>query len=205
MDEKPRISVLITHYNSGLFFKQAYDSLLGQTQSAWEAVIGDDCSTDGSWQLVKNLVAGDPRFKIFENTSNLGSAANFKKAIGLSSASLFARLDPDDTLTPDALEKSILAHEKHPNVGVVYSNHFVCDADLKIERLHYAQQVDDLTSESSFLYDDEIAQFGSFKKSFYNGTAGIDTFNKRAENVDIYLKMCEVAPVFHLNETLYNY
>ena len=29
--------------------------------------------------------------------------------------------------------------------------------------------------------------------------------NKRAEDKDIYMKMCEVAPVLHINETLYKY
>src|SRR5690606_30115260 len=110
-----------------------------------------------------------------------------------------------DTLEPNALEKSIRAHEKYQKVGLVYSNHLVCDENLKIKWVHHAKPVDDLTSENSFLYDNEISQFASFKRAFFDRTSGVDTFNKRAEDVDMYLKMCEVAPVFHLNETLYNY
>lgn len=205
MEKSPKISVLIAHYNSGVYFEKAFESLLRQSELAWEAIIVDDNSTDGSLDLVKSLIKGDPRFKLFENKTNLETAGTLKRAIEFSSAPLFARLDPDDTLEPNALEKSIRAHEKYQEVGLVYSNHLVCDENLKIKRVHQAKPVEDLTNENSFLYFNEISQFASFKRSFFDRTSGVDTFNKRAEDVDMYLKMCEVAPVFHLNETLYNY
>ncbi|WP_226063954.1 glycosyltransferase [Kaistella polysaccharea] len=201
----PKISVLIAHYNSGKYFEQAFESLQRQTELNWEAIIIDDASTDGSLALVKTLIKNDRRFTIIENATNVGCASTLKTAIETSTAPLFARLDPDDTLMPNALEKSIRAHEKFSEVGLVYSNHLVCDENLKIQKVHQCKQITDLTTEDSFLYHGEIAQFASFKREFFDRTAGVHTFNKRAEDVDMYLKMCEVAAVFHLDETLYNY
>lgn len=206
MNPVPKIAIVIPHYNSGSYFHDAYNSLIRQTEGNWEAIIVDDASTDGSWDLVKSKTAGDPRFRLFENAENLGAASALQRAVKDAAAPLFARLDPDDALAPDALEKMLKAHKEHPEAGLVYSNHFVCDAQLVVHSTHHGRQMTaDLSSEDSFLYNREISQFASFRKEVFERTAGIHTFNKRAEDVDMYLKMCEAAPVLYIDETLYYY
>lgn len=205
METQPKIAVLIAHYNSGKYFAQAFESLLHQTETAWEAVIVDDASTDGSPDLVESLIREDSRFTLIKNTHNQGYVAALKRAVTASGAPIFVLLDPDDALEPEALEKAIEAHEAHPDAGLVYANHFVCDGALQIQRVHECRQVTDLTAEESFLYHGEISHFASFKRKFFDRTEGVHLFNKRAPEVDLYLKMCEVAPVFHLNEELYRY
>ena len=111
METNPKISVLIPHYNSRQFFPAAYESLSRQTPVNWQAIVVDDCSTDNSKEDVISIIKHDSRFKFYDNQRNLGSAETLKKCIELSTSSIFARLDPDDTLEPNALEKSIRAHE----------------------------------------------------------------------------------------------
>lgn len=201
----PKISVVIPHYNSGAYFQQAYDSLVQQTESNWEAVIVDDASTDGSLELVKSFIDGDERFVLYENEVNQGAASAFQTAIEKSQADIFLRLDPDDALAPQALETMLNAHAEHPNVGLIYSNHYVCDEFLNVKHVHECRQITHITTEESFLYHCEIAQLASFKREFFEKTDGVHTFNKRAEDVDMYLKMCEVAPVVYIPENLYYY
>lgn len=205
METKPKISVLIAHYNSGTFFTRAFESLVQQTETAWEAVIVDDASTDGSPEHVQTLISRDPRFTYLENTRNQGYAAALKRAITASGAPLFVLLDPDDALEPDALMKAIAAHEAHPEAGLVYANHLVCDGELHIQRVHRCSQITDLTAEESFLYHGEISRYASFRRTVFERTQGVHTFNKRAPETDLFLKMCEVAPVLYLNEDLYRY
>ncbi len=205
MVETPKISILIAHFNSGKYFTDAFESLRRQTETDWEVIIVDDASTDGSPDLVKSLIKNDSRFKIIVNDTNEGCAAAISRAIQYSTAPLFARLDPDDALAPEALDIMVRAHTEYPEVGLIYSNHWVCSAELEIQNLHQCRQLTNLTDEESFLYYGEIAQFATFKKEFFRKTDGMHTFNKRAEDVDIYLKMSEVAPVRYLNENLYYY
>lgn len=205
METTPKISVLIAHYNSGTFFTGAFESLMQQTETAWEAVIVDDASTDGSPEHVQTLISRDPRFTYLENTLNQGYAAALQRAITASGAPLFVMLDPDDALEPDALAKAVEAHEAYPEVGLVYANHLVCDGELHIQHVHRCSQITDLTAEESFLYHGEISRFASFKRSFFELTQGVHPFNKRAPETDLFLKMCEVAPVHYLNEDLYRY
>ena len=135
---------------------------------------------------------------------NLGYQKTLLKAISLSKTELFGRVDPDDGLTPDAIEKSISAHQQFPEAGLVYSNILFCDQNLKPHSVGKGKQIKNL-DESYYNFGGEISHFATFKRSIYDKTTGIDPFIKRAEDKDIYMKMCEIAEVKYIDEDLYLY
>lgn len=52
--ERPKVSVCFITYNHANYIEQALDSILSQqTNFSFEIVIGDDCSTDGTTEIVK--------------------------------------------------------------------------------------------------------------------------------------------------------
>ena len=114
-----KISILIANYNNGHFFKDCFDSLIAQTEQNWEAIVIDDCSTDNSVEIIKNLIKEDVRFKFYVNEKNIGYQKTLIRGIELSKSPIFARLDPDDALTCDALEESINAFNQNPKIGLV--------------------------------------------------------------------------------------
>src|SRR6201999_819167 len=63
--------------------------------------------------------------RIFENESNLGSAANFERAIRLCEGNLIALSDQDDIWYPIRLQRSEQEITAHPEAGLIFS-----DADL---------------------------------------------------------------------------
>ena len=199
-----KISIIIANYNNGHFFKSSFQSLIHQTSEDWEAIIIDDKSTDNSKQIIHELVKEDARFKVYENEENIGYQQTLLKGIALSTTPLFARLDPDDALQPEAVEKSVSAHKNLPEVGLVYSDFTYCDKDLNPLRVNSGKQITKLDA-SYFNFNAEISHFASFKRSIYDLTTGIDPYIQRAEDKDIYMKMCEVAPVKHLAESMYLY
>ncbi|QLL56895.1 MULTISPECIES: glycosyltransferase family 2 protein [Empedobacter] len=194
------LSIIIANYNNGHFFNDCYKSLINQTHKDFEVIIIDDCSTDNSIQVIEELVKGDSRFKLYKNEINLGYQKTLIKAIDLCTTNLFGRLDPDDALINTAIEKSIDAHIKNPSCGLVYSNTIHCDHMLKPLEVIKGKQITDL-----IFLNGEISHFATFKKKYYLETDGIDIHNKRAEDQDIYMKMCEVSQVFYLDEDLYLY
>lgn len=200
----PKISILIANYNNGHFFKDCYNSLITQTEQDWEAIIIDDFSTDNSVEIIENLIKEEQRFRFFKNEKNIGYQNTLIRGIELSKSPIFGRLDPDDGLKPNAIEISIKIHEKNPDVGLVYSNFIFCDKDLKEVKSHECQQIEKL-DEKYYNFRGEISHFATFKKNYYQLTTGIDPFIKRAEDKDIYMKMCEIAPVKHIDEDLYLY
>ena len=199
-----KISIIIANYNNGDYFTDCYKSLINQTSDDWEAIIVDDCSTDHSVEIISQLIKDDPRFSFQCNEKNIGYQQTLLRGIALSKTPLFARLDPDDALAPAAVKSSIMAHADHPEVGLVYSNFVFCDENLKQGEVHKGRQIEDLNT-SYFNFHGEISHFASFKRGIYDLTTGIDSFIKRAEDKDIYMKMCEVAPVKYIDENLYLY
>ncbi|WP_164108916.1 MULTISPECIES: glycosyltransferase family 2 protein [Sphingobacterium] len=199
-----KISIIIANYNNGHFFNDCFRSLVNQTSQDWEAIVIDDKSTDDSSAIINELIKEDPRFRFYQNSENLGYQKTLIKGIELSKSPLFARLDPDDALETHAIAKSIETHELFPQAGLVYSNFTYCDHSLNRLNISHAKQVDDL-NEDYLNFNAEISHFASFKKEIYEQTTGIDIFIKRAEDKDIYMKMCEVAPVKYIDDTLYLY
>ena len=200
----PKISILIANYNNGHFFKDCYDSLLAQTEKNWEAIVIDDCSTDNSVEIIKNLIAEDSRFRFFKNEKNIGYQKSLIRGIELSEAPIFARLDPDDALKPKAIELSLEAFGSNNEIGMTYTGFIFCDEKLNELKEHHCKQIESLNTDY-YGFRGEISHFACFRKEVYNKTTGIDTFIKRAEDKDIYMKMCEIAEVKLIDNPQYLY
>ena len=98
------ISIITPAYNCKISIKSTFDSVLSQTFSNWEWIIVDDCSTDGSFEYIKELTKGDSRIIVLQTPSNGGSAV--ARNIGLKHATgkYITFLDSDDLLDPNYLE-----------------------------------------------------------------------------------------------------
>ena len=102
--EIPLISIAMAVYNGEKYLRQQIDSILAQTISDFEIVICDDCSTDGTWNLLKFYSRYDDRIRAFQNSHNLGFKRNFEHAISLCSGEYIALSDQDDIWTQNHLE-----------------------------------------------------------------------------------------------------
>ena len=75
--ETPKVSVILISYNGrASLVKRAINSVLAQTYKNWELVVQDDCSTDGSFNLLEVLAQTDDRIKLYRNKYNIGIARN---------------------------------------------------------------------------------------------------------------------------------
>ena len=200
----PKITILIANYNNGHFFTDCFNSLITQTEQNWEAIVIDDCSTDNSVEIIKSLIAEDSRFRFFKNEKNKKKKKSLIRGIELSEAPIFARLDPDDALKPKAIELSLEAFGSNNEIGMTYTGFIFCDEKLNELKEHHCKQIESLNTDY-YGFRGEISHFACFRKEVYNKTTGIDTFIKRAEDKDIYMKMCEIAEVKLIDNPLYLY
>ena len=79
-----KISVVMATYNGEQYIAEQLESILGQTRPVDEVIIHDDCSTDGTAEIVKNFLLchhpeGDWQFRV--NRENLGYGTNFVQAL----------------------------------------------------------------------------------------------------------------------------
>ena len=96
------ISVAMATYNGERYIRQQLDSILNQSVQDFEIVICDDCSTDGTWDILQEYQSKFPAIRCFRNEKNLGFKANFEKAMSLCEGEFVALSDQDDISCGDA-------------------------------------------------------------------------------------------------------
>lgn len=118
--EKDRLlTVVLPVYNGGPFLRPAVESILEQRWTDFEFIIIDNCSTDGSWEIVEEYAATDPRIRPVRNERNMGFVYSLNRGNELARTEYVARMDADDVSTPDRLEKQMAFLLAHPEVDVV--------------------------------------------------------------------------------------
>ena len=102
-----KVSVIMPNYNCEKFLPETIESVIGQTYTDWELLIADDCSTDGSVQVINRYAAQDSRIKLLMGETNQGGAAARNRALREATGKWIAFLDSDDLWLPDKLEKQL--------------------------------------------------------------------------------------------------
>lgn len=120
MRRNPKVSVIIPSYNSALFLDETIQSVLNQTFTDYELIIVDDCSKDNTDEVVSKYLV-DNRIQYHKNTTNLGLAGNWNKALSHAKGDYIKFLMSDDKFHPLLLEKFVAVLDEHSNVSLVTS------------------------------------------------------------------------------------
>ncbi|WP_185226194.1 glycosyltransferase family 2 protein [Chryseobacterium indologenes] len=200
-----KFSVLIAHYNNARLFRECYDSLLSQKYQDWEAVILDDASSEAEKEVVKSIIAGDKRFRFFENEKNSGVGITKSKLIELANGEICGFVDPDDAILPSAIESAVHIFKSKKNIVLTYSRFMACDKNLTpITPYKSAMQVRN-GDPYFFNYPIQIGHFTTFRKDIYEQTDKMNPELRIAEDQDLYLKMYEKGDVYFINDVNYLY
>ncbi len=112
---KPIVSIIIPNYNKGELVRHSLDGLLRQTLGEWEAVVVDDCSTDGSWAIIQDYATRDKRIRAVRNEINRGGNYCRNLGVKMSLGKYIVFLDSDDWLSNDCLENRVHEIERAEN------------------------------------------------------------------------------------------
>ena len=126
---RPRLSVVIPHYNHAGLLPEALDAIARQTMSPFEVVVVDDGSTDESVALWKHSRRSCPGFRF---AAILKTAALTPRAIPVSdfvSGDFVLFSAADDRLSITMVEHAFAAAAAFPQTGVVFSDHAEMSAD----------------------------------------------------------------------------
>lgn len=123
----PGVSVVMATFNGRRFVEAQLTSLFAQEVPPVEIVIGDDGSTDGTVELIRDLTGGAPvPVRIIERTVRLGYAANFLDAARHARAELVAFCDQDDVWYSQKIRR-VVAEFSDPEVTLVAHHADVID------------------------------------------------------------------------------
>lgn len=117
--EKVRFTVAISAYNIENYVKRAIDSVLNQTFKNYELLVIDDCSTDSTMEVIKQIVGQEA--KILQTKKNSGTAAASRNiTIENAKGEYLLFLDGDDELYSNETLKEIDEHIKENKYDIIY-------------------------------------------------------------------------------------
>ena len=121
-NKKPLISVLMGIYNCADTLQKAVACIQNQTYENWELIMCDDCSADNTYAVACELAQQDERIRVLKNERNLTLAPTLNKCLKEAKGKYIARMDGDDTCSPERFEKELAFLESHSEFAMVSCN-----------------------------------------------------------------------------------
>lgn len=112
-----RVTVIVPAYNAGETIDTTLRALTAQTWGDLEIIVSDDCSNDGTCQIVEQWAARDARIRLLRGDLNSGPYVARNKALQLATGIFVTCNDADDWSHPRKIE--IQARHLLDNPGVI--------------------------------------------------------------------------------------
>ena len=202
MIHTPRISIVMSVYNSEKYLREAIDSILKQTFKDFEFIIINDGSTNGTREILESY--NDPRI-ILIHQENMGLTKSLNKGIARAKGQYIARQDADDISHPERLEKQIDFLERHMNVTLLGTAIEMID-----EKGTYLYAVKPPTSDSSVRKGIKQKNYfchGSimFRRQSFFELGGYREFFFTTQDYDLWLRFIEKFEARNLPTLLYKH
>lgn len=119
-----KVSIITPVFNGMQFFPETLACVDGINYQNFEHIVVDDCSTDGTFEQLKDT---NPRRKWIRNETNLGEAATVNKAYEFATGDLVLVLNADDLIHPDLLSEAVSRFRRNVSLDVIYPDWHMID------------------------------------------------------------------------------
>ena len=200
----PKVTVIMPCYNAERYVSQALESVLAQNYHDFQVVVGNDGSTDNTASILEQF---SDRVKIVNHpdAGNHGQAATYNLCLQHAESEYIAFIDNDDLWEPDKLQRQVDILDRHPEVGLVYANGDIINADDKVLYLFLGPQHEETNRIGQILLDcyirtpstvmvrhEILKQAGDFK-------IGI------VPDHDMWIRIKELTDFYYINDKLFKY
>ena len=120
----PKISVLVITYKQEDIVGRTLDSLISQRDYLYEICISDDCSPDGTWDVLQDYQKRYPDLiKLHRQDPNVGIFENTEYSWTMPTGDIINEIAGDDT-TPEGWYKAVIDYIIKKNID--YKNELFC-------------------------------------------------------------------------------
>lgn len=127
-----KVSIVVATYNQEKYIRKTLESIVSQkTNFEFEAIVGDDCSTDGNAEIIKEFAEKYPEIIIpVIRESNLGMERNTLDIMMRAQGEYIAFIEGDDYwLDENKLQKQADFLDTHPDYVACFGLCQIVDAD----------------------------------------------------------------------------
>ena len=199
----PCVSVCITTYNQKEYIVPTVMSVLAQAGQGvdfeLEVILGDDCSTDGSSEILSELAARYTGIlKYHRHSVNLGANENFKYLIRQAMGDFIAHLDGDDYWLPEKLSRQLIRMSENAELAACYANAIVLDPGGQCVGVFTGHQPDII----EFEYLASRGNFLNFSTLLYRASLKEQMLALDTPMIDyeVHLTLARVGPLAFINQ-----
>ncbi len=120
-DALPLVSIGVFLYNEGRFVRESLSALLQQDYPNLEIIISDNCSTDETADICRELTTGDERVRFIRQESNIGAAANSIGVLEQASGHYFMWASGHDLWSANLVTECVKVLEARPTAAIAYA------------------------------------------------------------------------------------
>lgn len=196
-----KITVGIPFYNAEKYLRDAILSVINQTYTDWQLILVDDGSTDNSLEIAKSFV--NDKISVVHDGMNKGLVYRLNQIVELADGDYYARMDADDIMHFQRLEKQILFLKNNPDVDVIGSSYYAIDSDNTILGLRKAnlnpKNVNDILKNGCFAHPSVMGKLIWFQQNKYDGEW------ERMEDLELWIRTFPISEFRNLEEPLLFY
>lgn len=197
------ISVVIPCYNVANYIKEAIHSVIDQTKPCEKIICVDDCSSDNTVDIIKELQAQYPsKIKLLQNETNQGANYSRNKGLHAATSEYIQFFDGDDILLPTKFEHQLNIIEKSSTPIDIVVNSFK-KRNLFGDDTLYNSENDDVWN-SLMRGRLGVTTANLFRKDAIISAGGWNEDLKSSQEYDLMFRMLKNGASVKIDETVLN-
>lgn len=195
------ITVGLPFYNDYRHLALAVRSVLRQTWQNWELLLVNDASQDGSLEVARTFA--DPRIRIIDHRDNRGLGYRLNEITGAARGEYLFRMDADDVMHPERLERQWNVLRSAPSNTVVGTAAVELDEHGNLTRIIRSRGVRQggYSARGAFIHPTVAARTAWFRENRYSEAPVF----RRVQDAELWIRTAASSRFVLLEEPLLFY
>jgi glycosyltransferase involved in cell wall biosynthesis len=179
-----KVSIVTVSFNQARFLEETIRSVLEQDHPDIEYIVVDPGSTDGSREIIERYRDRIARI-IYQPDS--GAAEGLNNGFAQASGDIYAFINSDDLMAPDAVSRAAACFAADPQLDLVTGHARIVDAEGRWLRNSYGDRFD----RRAFAYQGCVfcQQSTFFRGELFHAAGGFNIANKVAWDAELFMEL----------------
>ncbi len=205
MADVAKVSVCVLVYNHANVIASTLQTILDQTLEDYEVIVSDDCSNDGTEEVLRSLQERNPRIRVIRTPQNLGMAGNANFAVNACLGDYIALLHHDDLYRCDLLEQWGGLLSRYPDIGFVFNEYRLENSDVDLSEPIPEGRVDGTWFLEKFLFPRwgcPVRGTAMIRRSAWERVGGMRVEFGLLADIDLWMRLSIAGAVGYIPEPL---
>jgi glycosyltransferase involved in cell wall biosynthesis len=189
----PLVSIVTPSFNQGKFLEETIKSIIDQGYKNIEYIIIDGASRDNSVEIIKNY---QTHLAYWESLPDKGQKDAINKGFNRAHGQIFAWLNSDDILYPHAVSEAVNFLVNNPDVGLVYGDANLINADGEKIGIFPAAQTNYEKLRRGYVHIPQQAAF--FRAELWKKVGPLDVSFNFAMDYDLWVRLARESFIQYL-------